>query len=360
MSNRRLITTAPLGFGTDIAGSIRIPAAFNGLHGIRPSEGRLPYSGMANSMDGQNSVLSVVGPLATSADSLRLVMKALLEKKPWLYDPMVNELPWREEQEREILEMADSTEKSKLCFGVLRTDGIVNPQPPVRRAIDIVIKALEDQGHKVIDWQPPSHKPIHDTIIETWNFDAGKDIKSAFALSGEPMAPQVSFFGDLDKEVTASEIAALNVKLRELKKQYLDYWTGTESVTETGRPVDAIICPLAPFPAATREGYLYYGYSSWVNALDYTSVTVPICNVDKNIDKVDGNYSPIDDKDGEVQRACELFHLHSWLSGANSGGGVDDPEVYDGAHVSLQFVGRRLQEEKMIAIAELVGKAVGK
>jgi uncharacterized OsmC-like protein len=39
---------------------------------------------------------------------------------------------------------------------------------------------------------------------------------------------------------------------------------------------------------------------------------------------------------------------------------ADDPEVYDGAHVSLQLVGRRLQEEKMIAIAELVGKAVSR
>lgn len=45
---------SPVGFGTDIGGSIRIPAAFNGLYGIRPSSGRLPYEGMANSMDGQN------------------------------------------------------------------------------------------------------------------------------------------------------------------------------------------------------------------------------------------------------------------------------------------------------------------
>ena len=34
---------SPVGFGTDIGGSIRIPAAFNGLYGLRPSAGRLPY-----------------------------------------------------------------------------------------------------------------------------------------------------------------------------------------------------------------------------------------------------------------------------------------------------------------------------
>ena len=36
----------------------------------------------------------------------------------------------------------------------------------------------------------------------------------------------------------------------------------------------------------------------------------------------------------------------------------DDAEVFDGAHVSVQLVGRRLQEEKMLALAEYVGKAL--
>lgn len=52
---------SPVGFGTDIGGSIRIPASFNGLYGLRPSTGRLPYQGMANSFDGAPGVLSVVG-----------------------------------------------------------------------------------------------------------------------------------------------------------------------------------------------------------------------------------------------------------------------------------------------------------
>lgn len=37
---------------------------------------------------------------------------------------------------------------------------------------------------------------------------------------------------------------------------------------------------------------------------------------------------------------------------------TDDPEIYDGAHVSIQLVGRRLQEEKMIALAKYVGDAL--
>ena len=56
-----------IGVGTDIGGSIRIPSAFNFLYGIRPSHGRMPYAKMANSMEGQETVHSVVGPIAHSA-----------------------------------------------------------------------------------------------------------------------------------------------------------------------------------------------------------------------------------------------------------------------------------------------------
>jgi len=41
---------SPAGLGIDIGGSIRVPAGFNGLYGIRSSAGRMPYEGMANSM----------------------------------------------------------------------------------------------------------------------------------------------------------------------------------------------------------------------------------------------------------------------------------------------------------------------
>lgn len=40
--------------------------------------------------------------------------------------------------------------------------------------------------------------------------------------------------------------------------------------------------------------------------------------------------------------------------------GTDDPELYDGAHVSLQVVGRRFQEEKVLAITEYLGNALDK
>ncbi|KAH4340693.1 amidase [Parastagonospora nodorum] len=339
------IRGSPLGLGTDIGGSIRIPAAFNGLYGLRPSTGRLPYHGMANSMDGQNSILSVVGPLGTTASSLRLITQTFLDQKPWEVDPMVHEIPWRYTEENSINENIHDgrgmvKKGGKLCFGVMKSDGVVQPTPPVRRAVDILVQKLEAAGHEVIPWTPPSHKTLTDTGFKTWVFDGGKDVKAAFALSGEPMSDQVKFFSSLEKEASASEVAATNVELRTLKKEYLDYWTSTVAQTSTGRSVDAVISPLAPFPAARPKRYAYYGYSTWVNLLDYTSVVVPVTNVDKAMDVKDAGFKAVSELDQQIQDDY-------------------DPEIYEGAHVSLQIVGKRLQEEKMLAIAAHVESLLG-
>jgi amidase len=142
-------------------------------------------------------------------------------------------------------------------------------------------------------------------------------------------------------EFTASQIAANNVAQRKFKKEYLDYWNSTAEKTGTGRPVDGVVCALAPYPAARPEMYKYYGLSTWVNMLDYTSVVVPVTNADKSKDQYEQGYKPISEQDKEVVEAY-------------------DAEIYDGAHVSVQIVGRRYTEEKMLAVAEYVGGLIGK
>lgn len=266
---------------------------------------------MANSMDGQNSILSVVGPIATNAASLRLITQAFLDQKPWEIDPMVHEMPWRYMEENSInqnIQDGRGMQKAggKLCFGILKHDGVVGPMPPVKRALDMLVSALENAGHEVIEWTPPSHRVINDTGFKSWIFDGGADVKSAFALSGEPMSKQIEFYSSLSDQFSASDIAATNVELRTLRKEYLDYWNSTTAKTSTGRAVDAVISPLAPFPAARPEKYTYYGYSTWVNVLDYTSVTVPVTTVDKGVDIKDGEYKALDERDQQIQDDCKF------------------------------------------------------
>ena len=62
-------------------------------------------------------------------------------------------------------------------------------------------------------------------------------------------------------------------------------------------------------------------------------------NVDKKIDVVNKSFKPVSEQDRETQNDY-------------------DPELYHGAPVAVQLVGRRLQEEKVLALSEYVGLAI--
>lgn len=72
---------SPLGFGTDIGGSVRIPSALNGIYGIKPTSGRVSTSGLSfQEAPGQTTILSSAGPMARSVDDLALAMRVLLNR----------------------------------------------------------------------------------------------------------------------------------------------------------------------------------------------------------------------------------------------------------------------------------------
>ncbi|KAJ5835694.1 Amidase [Penicillium robsamsonii] len=329
---------SPSGFGTDIGGSVRIPAGFNFLYGLRPSAGRTPYQGAANSMDGQGTMLSVIGPIAPSARSLTLLFKAVLSQKPWLYDPLTLELPWRDEvvqETRALIEKARGG-ASTLAFGIMKYDGVARVHPPIARGLRIVEKTLRRLGHRVIEWKPPSHAVADALVGKVFDMDGGADIKYHFGLSGEPAAPQI-FSTILGTEMTASQIAELNVRKRLYQKQYMDYWNSTAEVTGTGRPVDGIFCPLAPHAAVIPNEYKSGGYTGFVSLLDYTGLAIPVTFADKKVD--------VRSADGSVNDSEDI----EWDY---------DAETYDGAPVGVQLVGRRLQEEKMLTLAEYLGEEI--
>lgn len=328
---------SPLGLGTDIGGSVRIPSAFNGLYGLRPSSGRIPYQGAANSMDGQNSILSVIGPMGTTLSAIRLMTKSILSQQPWLYDPMVVPMPWREHEDQAVRDRISGTDSRKLSFAVQHSDGLVTPHPPVARAIQRIVDAVQKAGHQVLEWEPPYHEKGIEITSHAWRYDGGKDAHEALALSGEPIVPNVAMtFGhEIKPELYASDLAKNNVAIREWKKAQLDAWNSTSSQTGTALPIDAIISPVAPFAAARPTRYIYYGYTMTINTLDLTSVVIPVLTADQDVDKPYTSFHKASDLDGEIQNDY-------------------DPALYHGTPVSIQLIGRRHDEEKMLAIAEYV------
>lgn len=135
--------------------------------------------------------------------------------------------------------------------------------------------------------------------------DGGTDLNHHFGLSGEVQAPQV-IVAQGGTDMIASQIAALNVSKREYQKQYMDYWNSTAELTGTGRPVDGFICPLASHAAVIPTQYDHVGYTTFVNVLDYTSISIPVTFADKTVDRLPVD-TPPSEAEPHIDWDCKCF-----------------------------------------------------
>lgn len=78
-----------IGIGTDVAGSVRVPAHYSGVYAVRSGVGRFPKSANASSIPGQEGVPAVASPMARTLEDLETMWKAVVEMKPWEYDHSV-------------------------------------------------------------------------------------------------------------------------------------------------------------------------------------------------------------------------------------------------------------------------------
>ncbi|KAJ6621105.1 general amidase [Mycena sp. CBHHK59/15] len=335
---------SPLGVGSDIGGSVRIPAGFCGVYGFRPSTGRIPYAGCVNSMEGQDSVLSVLGPLSNTLDGIKTFFKAVIGEQPWLKDPLVVRKRWNEDE----YNLLDHGKGEKLCFAIMWDNGVVVPHPPVRRGLEMTKSALVAAGHQVIDWTPLKHAEITKTLNAIWNAGAGEDYRTAVAPSGEPVVASMGLLSE-DAELlfrptgsgsSAFELWQIQLKKRQLRQEYLKHWEDTISLTATGRPVDAIICPMAAYTAPPHGLNNSAQYTMSWNLLDYPALVIPVSKVDQALD---------------VKQPA-----HTFLSTEDRVNyeRYDGPLTYENAPISIQVVGRTMEEEAVIAMAEVVDAAL--
>jgi Asp-tRNA(Asn)/Glu-tRNA(Gln) amidotransferase A subunit family amidase len=72
--------------GTDVAGSVRVPAAFCGIYALKASSGRFPMSGVHSSAAGFEAIPTVCSPLARRLDDLAAFFERVISMRPWEYD----------------------------------------------------------------------------------------------------------------------------------------------------------------------------------------------------------------------------------------------------------------------------------
>ncbi|KAI0793475.1 general amidase [Abortiporus biennis] len=332
-----------LGVGTDVGGSIRNPSHFNGIFGMKPTSHRIPTYGLANSLDGQESIATIAGPMSTSLSGIKVFMKSILDTKPWLKDPNTIGKPWDEN----AYQLSDHGEDKQLCFGVIWDDGIFKPHPPVIRALQTIKQALEKAGHKVIDWVPYKHSELCANARSIFLSDGGADYQAALT-SGEPMINSMKIDADPSdiplfrrprEPLSAYQLWQLHKERRELRKEYFDRWQSTASITGTGRPVDAILAPVSPYAAVPHGEKRGAVYTIIWNTLDCPALVIPVTTVDadRDVKQPPHEFRSPDDK--------AIYDLY-------------EPSTFDGLPVGVQLVGYRHEEEATIGMGEIVVKAL--
>ncbi len=319
---------SPLGLGSDIGGSIRGPAAFNGVWGLKPSSKRISLIGSISAREDTTceAIQAVLGPLSNSVDDLELFMKSYLAQKPWELDQQLFPLPWKD---------VPTPRASDLTIGFVYDDGVVKPHPPVIRALKEVEEKLKAAGVHIIKWDPHRVYDAVEIANAAYSSDGNAAVFDRLEKSGEPLAPLSEYYlqiGKGDKGLTSMELQYYTHSREVLRQEYLKLFNE--------RGVDFLIAPTYVGTAPKPSTIKYWGYTSLWNIMDQTCVTFPSGVFgDKSIDFKDESY-----------KARNVYEEHEY--------GIYDPEASDGLPVGLTLVGRRYTEEAALKAAKVVSDII--
>ncbi|KAL1405329.1 hypothetical protein Q8F55_008958 [Vanrija albida] len=327
---------APLGVGTDIGGSIRVPAAVNGLYGLKPAGGRFTSLGVVAGLPGQESVKSTTGPMAVDLESLTLWSKVVVDSKPWEVDPATFNIPWR------TIELPE-----KLAFGLIIDNGLVRPTPSVERVLRETKAALEAAGHKVIEYTPFDAAQANQLLLRLLGADGANGLYQLLRAGEypEPWPPGFELLEGVyqkfkDNPPTVGQLWQSQADRSAYLRKLLEGWTGSKEQTGTGRPFDGVIAATLPNPAHTHHKANYSGYTNLWNVADFTGVTFP-AGVSKKTDTKPEDFEARND-----------FEKAAWAD--------YNAEGLDGIPIGLQLLTTRHQEELGLKLTQVVVDALNK
>ncbi len=223
---------APLALGTDIGGSVRLPAAYNGIFALKPSLGRVPiyppYLGR------------VAGPMTRTVADAALLMTALT--KPDARDYMA--LPYQEIDWPGVLKESKQTDLKGKKLGLLLDVGIgLTPQEAVRAAITAAARAFEQAGAVVEPVTPFLNAEIADGVDGFFQARLLADFELLPPERQAKALPFVATWCRRAEKLSAAE-AARNLALVMLMRE--------KTVAATA-PYDFLITPTSPITAYGAE-----------------------------------------------------------------------------------------------------------
>ncbi len=278
-----------LGLGTDLGGSVRVPAAFCGVVGFKPTAGRCDDPGRFSCPVGQRAVASQVGVLGRSVDDVALGLEVINGgARPAPDGSLAPAMP--------LLDPA-AVNLAGLRVAFYTDDGTFTPAPAVRRAVREAVAALEARGARVQAWSPPDPARARDLFFGVLGADGfagcrralGKDRRDR-RIAGIEMALRSRRLTHLALRLSGRRRLQREVVANYGHTDTDHYWSLVEAVldyrAEAERAFaghDVLVGPPNPLPAfrhgAAEELVLAGAYSCLHNVLGWPAGVVPVTRV---------------------------------------------------------------------------------
>jgi len=293
------------GVGSDGGGSIRVPAHFSGICGLKPTPGRIPSTGHFPVSAGPFALIGVVGPMARTVADLKTLFEVM--QGPDIGDSCAAPVPVR---------WPSGVEVKKLRIGYFEDDGRTPVTPETRAAVRRAAEALRGAGFQVDRFQPEGLEEAR----RLWH--------RFFVIAGGMLLRPMFKEGDADLSPILKQFLELSpAKAAHTGRSLLDAWIQRDLLRARFlaqmQRYPILLCPAAAIPAFRHGERSWQVEGKTVDYLDAWSYT-------------------------------EFFNVLG-----NPAAVVPVGRSAEGLPIGVQVVGRPWEEEQVLSVAGALEKSCG-
>ena len=248
---------SPGGLGSDLAGSIRVPAHFCGIAGLKPGAGRVPGEGQFPPSSGPYSLGAVIGPLARTVGDLRSLFRVIVNSE----GPRMSTL-------------------KDLRVAWYVDDGVAPVTQETKAAVESVVASLSDAGFVTEERRAPHVERANELWLKVFSRASVVQLRKAYAGRESEGGSFVTWrLSSADDTPPASldEYIGIWMERDQLRAEMID-WMETTPI---------LVCPVGSTPAykhdtlkVTLDGvsigaFRAFSYAQAFNLFDLPVVTIP-------------------------------------------------------------------------------------
>ena len=265
------------GVGSDGGGSIRVPAHFSGICGLKPTPGRIPATGHFPESGGPFALIGVVGPMARTVADLKILFEVM--QGPDDGDTCAAPVPLRWPSVDEV---------KRLKIGYFEDDGRTPVTPEIRAAVRTAAEALAGAGFQVEPFRPDGLEEARILWKKFFVKMGGMLIGPMFTGREHDQNPILKQF--LEWSAAEPSLSGTGV---------LDAWIRRDAVRAAFlaqmRQYPILLCPPAAIPAFRHgerswkiEGKMVHyldawSYTEWFNLLGNPAAVIPVSHSNEGL-----------------------------------------------------------------------------